>query len=64
MRAVDVIRQKRDGAALSSDAIEAFVVGATDGTWPDYQLSALAMAVYFRGMTDEETVALTVAMRA
>jgi pyrimidine-nucleoside phosphorylase len=62
MRAVDVIRQKRDGAALSSDAIEAFVVGATDGTWPDYQLSALLMAIVLRGMSVEEAATLTAAM--
>src|SRR5687768_13321236 len=62
MRAVDVIRQKRDGAALSSDAIEAFVVGATDGTWPDYQLSALLMANVLRGMSVEEAATLTAAM--
>ena len=62
MRAVDVIRQKRDGTALSSDAIEAFVAGATDGTWPDYQLSALLMAIVLRGMSVEEAATLTAAM--
>ena len=62
MRAVDVIRQKRDGVALSAEAIEAFVAGATDGTWPDYQLSALLMAIVLRGMSVEEAATLTGAM--
>ena len=62
MRAVDVIRSKRDGANLSAEAIRAFVAGATDGTWPDYQLSALLMAILLRGLSREETVVLTDAM--
>ena len=62
MRAVDVIRQKRDGGVLDRAAIDAFVTGATDGTWPDYQASALLMAILLRGMTPEETAVLTDAM--
>ncbi len=62
MRAVDVIRQKRDGQALGRAEIEAFVAGATDGSWPAYQVSALLMAVVLRGMTAEETAWLTGAM--
>ena len=62
MRAVDIIRKKRDGAALDRDDIEHFVAGATDGSWPDYQLSALLMAIVLRGMGDEETAWLTEAM--
>jgi pyrimidine-nucleoside phosphorylase len=62
MRAVDVIRQKRDGSALDAAAIQAFVQGATDGSWPDYQLSALLMAIVLRGMTSDEAAALTNAM--
>ncbi|MEW6320807.1 MAG: thymidine phosphorylase [Acidobacteriota bacterium] len=62
MRAVDIIRAKRDGEALSRGAIEAFVAGVTDGSWPDYQISALLMAVVLRGMTAEETAWLTDAM--
>ncbi len=62
MRAVDIIRAKRDGHALSREAIEAVVTGVTDGSWPDYQLSALLMAVVLRGMSDEETAWLTDAM--
>jgi pyrimidine-nucleoside phosphorylase len=62
MRAVDVIRKKRDGRALDAAEIEAFVVGATSGVWPEYQTSALLMAVVLRGMTADETAALTAAM--
>lgn len=57
-----VIARKRDGGVLGSDEIEAFVRGATDGSWTDYQLSALLMAIFLRGMTAEETAALTRAM--
>ena len=62
MRAVDLIRHKRDGGALDRADIEAFVAGVTDGTLPDYQASALLMAIVLRGMTAEETAALTDAM--
>jgi pyrimidine-nucleoside phosphorylase len=62
MRAVDIIRKKRDGHALDAAEIGAFVDGATSGSWPDYQLSALLMAIWLRGMNAEETVALTGAM--
>jgi thymidine phosphorylase len=62
LRAVDVIRKKRDGHALDSAEVEAFVAGATDGSWPAYQLSALLMAVVLRGMTAAETACLTAAM--
>lgn len=62
MRAVDVIQKKRDGGALSADEIAFFVSGYTAGKIPDYQASAFAMAVFFRGMTAEETVALTRSM--
>src|SRR5690349_23294837 len=62
MRAVDLIRIKRDGGTLDRAAIEAFVAGVTGGTWPDYQASALLMAILLRGMTAEETSALTDAM--
>jgi pyrimidine-nucleoside phosphorylase len=62
MRAVDVIRKKRDGLALDRAEIEAFVAGATSGAWPEYQTSALLMAVVLRGMTAEETAWLTAAM--
>jgi len=62
MRAVDVIQKKRDGHELTRDEITAFVEGYTRGSIPDYQASALAMAVFFKGMTAAETVALTESM--
>ncbi|TMF97935.1 MAG: thymidine phosphorylase [Chloroflexi bacterium] len=62
MTAIDVIRDKRDGRALSDEAIEFIVRGATDGSIPDYQLSAWLMAVRLNGMTDQETKTLTLAM--
>src|SRR5688500_11805631 len=62
MRFVDVIARKRDGQPLSRAEIDLFVGGVTDGTIPDYQASALLMAIVLRGMTDEETAALTEAM--
>src|ERR671915_776524 len=62
MRAVDIIRAKRDGEALSREAIDAFVAGVVDGSWPDYQTSALLMAIVLRGMSAEETTWLTEAM--
>jgi pyrimidine-nucleoside phosphorylase len=61
MRAVDVIRKKRDGEALTQPEVEAFV-GGTSGDWPDYQLAAMLMAIWLRGMTAEETAWLTGAM--
>jgi pyrimidine-nucleoside phosphorylase len=62
MRAVDVIMHKRDGRALSRDEIRFFVDGVTAGRLPDYQASALLMAIVLRGMTAEETAWLTDAM--
>ena len=62
MRAVDIIIKKRDGGALDRDEIAFFVAGVTDGTLPDYQASALLMAIVLRGMTPEETAWLTDAM--
>jgi pyrimidine-nucleoside phosphorylase len=62
LRAVDIIQRKRDGRELTSDEIGFFVRGYTRGDIPDYQASALAMAVFFQGMTPAETVALTEAM--
>jgi pyrimidine-nucleoside phosphorylase len=62
MRAVDIIRRKRDGKELSSGEIEYLVRGLTDGTIPDYQVAAWLMAVVWRGMTSSEALALTDAM--
>jgi pyrimidine-nucleoside phosphorylase len=62
MRAVDIIRAKRDGRPLSREAIDAFVSGVGDGSWPDYQVAALLMAIVLRGMSADETAWLTDAM--
>jgi pyrimidine-nucleoside phosphorylase len=62
MRAVDVIVSKRDGRTLARDEIRFFIDGVTDGTLPDYQASALLMAILLRGMSAEETAWLTDAM--
>jgi pyrimidine-nucleoside phosphorylase len=62
MRAVDVIMKKRDGGVLAREEIRFFVDGVTAGTLPDYQSSALLMAIVLRGMTPDETAWLTDAM--
>jgi pyrimidine-nucleoside phosphorylase len=62
VRTVDVIVKKRDGGALDRDEIGFVVRGVTDGSIPDYQASALLMAILLRGMTAEETAWLTDAM--
>ncbi|MSY13357.1 MAG: thymidine phosphorylase, partial [Actinobacteria bacterium] len=58
----EIIRAKRDGRELTGSDIERFVAGLTDGSIGDDQVAAFAMAVYFRGMTVAERVALTAAM--
>jgi pyrimidine-nucleoside phosphorylase len=62
MRAVDLIRRKRDGGELSRDELTFLVEGLTDGVVPTYQWAALAMAIVWRGMTPTETAALVEAM--
>jgi len=62
MRAVELIIKKRDKQELSEAEISFLVEGFTDGSIPDYQISALAMAVLLNGMTDQETTHLTMAM--
>src|SRR5580658_79121 len=59
MRTVDLIHRKRDGEELSTEEIAFLVDGYTNGTLPDYQISAFLMAVFFSGMTDREVSALT-----
>ncbi|GKT03535.1 pyrimidine-nucleoside phosphorylase [Furfurilactobacillus sp. WILCCON 0119] len=62
MRMVDVIDVKRNGGTLSQEQIQFFIDGYTAGDIPDYQVSALLMAIYLKGMTKEETTAMTMAM--
>ena len=61
-RAVEIIARKRDGLTLSPDEIRWLIAGFTDGSVPDYQMAAFAMAVFLRGMTADETAALLDAM--
>ena len=62
MRMVDIIEKKREGKELTKEEIRFFVNGYTEGTVPDYQVSALLMAIYFQDMTDAERAELTMAM--
>ncbi len=62
MHMVEIIEKKRDGYALSTEEIEFFVKGYTEGVIPDYQVAALLMAIVLRGMNDRETRDLTMAM--
>ena len=59
----EIIRRKRDGGALSRDEVKDFISGLTSGMISEGQVAAFAMAVYFRGMSAEEAVGLTLAMR-
>ena len=63
MRAVDIIRKKRDGGELTAEEIRAFIAGYVSGEIPDYQAAALCMAIWFRGMSVPETTELTLAVR-
>ncbi|MGD6841471.1 pyrimidine-nucleoside phosphorylase [Bacillus infantis] len=62
MRMVDLIEKKRDGKELSSEEIQFIIKGYTDGSIPDYQISALTMAIFFQGMTENERADLTMSM--
>ncbi len=59
----EVIRRKRDGAALARDEVKDFISGLTDGSVSEGQVAAFAMAVFFKGMSRDEAVGLTLAMR-
>src|SRR3954471_15371300 len=63
MNALPLIEAKRDGQILSQEQIRELIVAFTKGKIPDYQMAALLMAIYFRGLNPEETRALTLAMR-
>ncbi len=58
----DIIKKKRDGGTLSKEEIDFFINGYVDGSIPDYQASALCMAIFYKGMTEEETANLTMSM--
>jgi len=58
----EIIRKKRDGDILNKEELEFIVNGFVKGEIPDYQMSAFLMAIYFRGMSKEELVALTMLM--
>ncbi|MGU3370148.1 pyrimidine-nucleoside phosphorylase [Bacillus mycoides] len=62
MRMVDLIAKKRDGHALTTEEINFIVEGYTNGSIPDYQMSSLAMAIFFQDMNDQERADLTMAM--
>ncbi|MHC5251512.1 pyrimidine-nucleoside phosphorylase [Listeria kieliensis] len=62
MRMIDVIDHKRNGGELTDEEIQFFVDGVVNGTIPDYQISALLMAIYFQNMTKEERASLTIKM--
>lgn len=62
MRSVDLIEKKKQGKALCDEEIRFLVDGFSNGTIPDYQISAWMMAIYFQGLTDHETAVLTKAM--
>ena len=63
MNMYDIIYKKREGGALDKEEIEFFIEGYTNGNIPDYQASALLMAIFFQTMNKEETIALTTAMK-
>lgn len=62
MRMYDLIEKKKHGHALTKEEISYMVTGFVNGEIPDYQMSAMLMAIYFQGMNDEETTELTLAM--
>ena len=64
IRAAELIQRKRDGEALAADELRDLVLAYARGEVPDYQMAAFCMAVYFRGLSPEETFALTEAMIA
>lgn len=62
MNPVDLIIKKRDGGSLTTDEMNFFVQGAAQDTWPDYQIAAMLMAMFLRGLNEKETTDMTLAM--
>jgi len=62
MNIVDIIEKKKSGKALTKDEIDFFIQGYSRGEMPDYQISALLMAIWFKGMDNEEIANLTISM--
>lgn len=62
MRMVDLIEKKRDGKELTTEEIQFIIEGYTNNSIPDYQMSAMTMAIYFQGMNERERAELTMAM--
>ena len=63
MRMYDLITKKKQGNSLTKEEIDFMIAGYTKGEIPDYQMSAMMMAICFNGMNEEETLHLTLAMR-
>ena len=63
MRMYDLIKKKRDGGALTEDEIAYMIQGYTDGRIPDYQMSAMMMAMYYQGLNEAETLTLTMEIK-
>ena len=62
-RFVDLIHKKREGGELTDEEIRGMIADYVAGSIPDYQMSAMLMAIFFRGMSDREITTLTLAMR-
>ena len=62
MQMTDLIAKKRDGGVLSTEEIDFMIQGYTRGQIPDYQMSAMCMAILLRGMDDRETLDMTMSM--
>ena len=63
MRMIDIIEHKKHGMELTKEEINFFIEGYVKGTIPDYQASALLMAIYFNGMSEKETLEFTLSVR-